>query len=161
MERKKSRLEAKEATHRYFIGLDAGIILLAVIVSIVVCSKQHTSFAQFKAEFLTVNPMSIAFAGICVHIIYCFLYCRILRHKRNTIIQRGTRYRGKIIGVNNVVNPAKQSSSISNYCSYTLKLSDGRTITTNAFYEDYYDELVLHECNVYEHEGKFAFVDFE
>lgn len=136
-------------------------MLLAVIVSIAVCFKQHISFEKFKEELLSWNVMTITFLILCVHIIYCLLYCQILRRKRSTIIRNGTQLRGKIIGVNTVENRMKQSGSISNYYIYTMKLSDGRTISTNLFYEDFNTELRLHECNVYEYNGKFAFADFE
>ena len=141
------------------IWVDVFLIAVFLFVTVIVDIKNKVSIIDGFKELFSINPFLALLLLIILHIPYLMVKQVIYNKRTKKIIENGSAFEGKITDTV-YVKALRYSPGPSYDYKYSVHLSDGRTVETEIYYEDFVNRDNIRNCTVYEYNGRCYFTDF-
>ena len=154
--RKTKHYKSKNEDSLSSIWIDLLLIVIFLFATITVDIKHKVSIIDGFKELFSINPFSALLLLIILHMPYLMAKQVIYNKRTKKIIENGNVFEGKI--TDTIYVKALRNSSYD--YKYSVRLSDGRTVETAIYYEDFVNRDNIRYCTVYEYNGRCYFTDF-
>ena len=141
------------------IWVDIGILIIIFFVEVGVDVKRKVNITNELPKLISINPFSALILFILFHIIFLIIKSVIYNKRKQNIMEHGNVIEGVITGTINIKVLSRTPGATYNY-KYHVQLSDGRTVNTEVYYEDFVKNDNISSCIVYEYNNHYYFTDF-
>ncbi len=141
------------------IWVDIGILIIILLVEVSVDIEQKANITDELPKLISINPFSALILFILFHIIFLIIKSVIYNKRKQNIMERGNVIKGIITDTINIKVLSRTPGATYNY-KYHVQLSDGRTVNTEDYYEDFVKNGNISSCTVYEYNNHYYFTDF-
>lgn len=141
------------------IWYDIALLLIFFVVVIIVCIKREIDIIEGLSSLMSINPFSALIVFVLLHIVFLIVKSVIYNQRKKSIVAHGKVIEGVITETKYVKVLIRSPGPTYNY-KYLVKLSDGRTIDTEVYYEDFVEKDSISHCTVYEYNNHYYFTDF-
>lgn len=141
------------------IWVDVGILIIILFVEVSVDIKQRANISDELPKLISINPISALIVFILLHIIFLIIKSVIYNKRKQNIMEHGNGMKGIITDTINIKVLSRTPGATHNY-KYHVQLSDGRTVNTEVYYEDFVKNDDISSCTVYEYNNHYYFTDF-
>ena len=141
------------------IWVDVGILIIILFVEVSVDVKQKANISDELPKLISINPISALIIFILLHIIFLIIKFVIYNKRKQNIMEHGNVMEGIITDTIHIKVLSRTPGATYNY-KYHVQLSDGRTVNTEVYYEDFVKNHDISSCTVYEYNNHYYFTDF-
>ena len=141
------------------IWVDVGILIIILFVEVSVDIKQRANISDELSKLISINPISALIVFILLHIIFLIIRSFIYNKRKQNIMEHGNVMEGIITDTIHIKVLSRTPGATYNY-KYHVQLSDGRTVNTEVYYEDFVKNDDISSCTVYEYNNHYYFTDF-
>ncbi len=142
------------------IWVDAGILAIFMVADVIVCIDRKADITEELTGLISINPFSALILFILLHSIFLVVKSVIYNRRKKIIVDNGNVIEGKITDTIFVKALSRSPGPTYNY-KYLVQLSDGRTVNTEVYYEDFAKKDHITKCTVYEYNNHYYFTDFK
>jgi len=160
LQKRPKHYKSKNESSLSRIWVDVGILIIIFWVEVGVDVKQKANITDELPKLISINPFSALILFILFHIIFLFTKSVIYNKRKQNIMEHGNVIEGIITNTINIKVLSRTPGATYNY-KYHVQLSDGRTVNTEVYYNDFVKNDNISSCTVYEYNNHYYFTDFK
>ena len=141
------------------IWVDVGILIIILFVEVSFNIQQRANISDELSKLISINPISALIVFILLHIIFLIIRSFIYNKRKQNIMEHGNVMEGIITDTIHIKVLSRTPGATYNY-KYHVRPSDGRTVNTEVYYEDFVKNDDINSCTVYEYNNHYYFTDF-